>query len=262
MAHCAGSNYTQTGSGLWYKFVHTSAKDDTRCVYCYNKLVALHKINAHGMEQYFAKTTGKINCDTYRRDLSKMRYNDVVVSITSLDGSIPYISYNKETYDMEKHGIYCVEMANNTMYKITINVKDYLYKYVIKTANSTSVLDPKAYYTDEQTLDLMTSNCEPIAIIVFKYTKSLQLTSAATIVIKTIPSNPLLDANYLYKSQELLLSNKIDRLNKYLANAALPIVEPETKPEPIVEPETKPEPEPIVKPETKPLDIDVDYVQL
>ena len=221
MTHCSGSTYVSSTAGQWYKFVHTPAKDDTRCEYCYNKLLALGRAGAHGMEPYIAKTDGMINCDTYRRSLSKMVYNDVIVSITSPDGHIPYISYNKETNNMEKYGIYCVEMPNNTLYNITINVKDYLYKYIVKRADVSSTIDTMSYCTNERTLDVMTSDCEPIAIMVFKYTKNLQLTSAATIIIKTIPSNVIIDARLMYQSQELLLHSKLDRLNEYLANANL-----------------------------------------
>ena len=131
MTHCAGKNYTNSNIGLWYKFIHTAAKDDTRCAYCYNKLLSLGKAGTYGMEQYVPKIEGRINCDTYRRELSRMLYNDVIISIMS-DNNIPYVRYNKETADMEKHGIYCVEMAHGTKFTISINVKDYLYNYFVK----------------------------------------------------------------------------------------------------------------------------------
>jgi hypothetical protein len=226
MAHCIGRNYIPSTSGIWYKFIYTPAKDDTRCSYCYKKILELKRGGPYGMEQYVSKTEGKINCDTYRRSLSKICYNDIFLSIASADGNIPYISYNKETSDMEKFGIYCVEMPYNTQYKITINIKDYLYKYIVKRNDEIIIpIDETIYNTNEKTFGLGTepfiSDSSTMSIIIFKYTRELQLTSAAAFVVKTIPSKPLLTTNYMYQCQELLLSGKVAKLNDYLANANL-----------------------------------------
>jgi len=153
---CIGKgHYEDSYTTSWYGFNNKPISQDTRCEYCYKKILDLDPRRADSMYM-LASHTGRIDCDSITdSDLASMMYKGFSFKVLSGDKSIPYLVHAPKANN-RTNGVYTVEMPETADYCIEIEKlapqHSGGFSFQLANASQASNQTHKKYYTFEMSV--------------------------------------------------------------------------------------------------------------